>query len=97
MVQSVSPSVSPSICLSLCSHAFLNDGWIDFLHIGYHDQVPRVADSSIIEFGSVPNLSNVCYFFIDFECLLCYLSNNVVILFIFSTVVRYNVLLMFVK
>ena len=38
--------------------AFLTGGWMDFLHIGYLNQVPYAADTSKIPFGSVPNLSN---------------------------------------
>ena len=44
--------------------------------MGYHDQVPRASDSCNIEFGSVANLSNDGYFFIPFECLLCYLGDK---------------------
>ena len=55
----------------ICSHSltFLHDGWMDFLHIGYHDQVPWAAFASKIEFGSVLNLTNYSHFFINFECL----------------------------
>ena len=49
---------------------------MDFLHIGYHDQVSRDADSYKIEFGSVPHLSNYGNFFINVECLLCYLRDE---------------------
>ena len=51
---------------------FHHDGCMDFLHIGYHDQLQRVAHSYKMQFGSVPNLSNYDYFFLNYECLLCY-------------------------
>ena len=57
--------VHPSICPS-CLRAFLHDGWMDFLHIGYHDQVPWAADACKTEFGSVPTLTNYGHFFINF-------------------------------
>ena len=51
---------SISLHLSIYLHAFLHDGWMDFLHSWYHDQVPSVTDARRckIEFGSIPNLSN---------------------------------------
>ena len=62
--------------------SFLHVGGMDFLHIGDHDLVP--------------NLSNYLKIFITFEC--CdILEKNVVILFIFGTVISYHVLLMHVK
>ena len=67
-MRGVSP-VSPSVRLSRRPRAFLHDGWMNFLHIGYQ----KGLDSYKIEFGSEPNLSNYDYFFINFECLLCYL------------------------
>ena len=51
-------SVSPAVCLSVHPQTFLHDGWIDSLHIGYHDQVPWAADAYKIEFGFVQNLTN---------------------------------------
>ena len=63
----VSPSVHP--------HAFLHNDWMDFLHIGYHDQVSWGADACKIVFGSVPNLYNYGYFFINFE-FFCAVSEN---------------------
>ena len=59
MREGSSPSVHPC--------AFLHDGWIDFLHVGYHDQVPWAADAWQTEFGSVPNLSNYVNFFNTFR------------------------------
>ena len=46
------------ICLSchpsIHPGTFLHDGWMDFLHICYHDQVPwAAADAHEIDFGSV--------------------------------------------
>ena len=66
----VSPFVTPSGHLSVHPHVFLHDGWLNFLHIGYHDQVSWSADACKREFGSVPNFINYDYFFIKFECLL---------------------------
>ena len=48
----------PSVHLSVSPCAFLHDGWMDFLHIQYHDQVPWAADACKVEVGSMPNLSN---------------------------------------
>ena len=56
-------AVCPSSCLSSCPLAFLHDGWMDYLHIEYHDQVSRAADARKIEFGSVPHLTNYGHFF----------------------------------
>ena len=56
-------------CLNSCPHAFLCDGWMDFLHIGYHDQVPWAPDACKTEFDTEQNLSNYGHFFINFECL----------------------------
>ena len=44
--------------LSVRLRAFHHDGWIDFLHIGYHDQVPWATYVCKIEFGYVPSLSD---------------------------------------
>ena len=62
MVQSVSLSVRP--------RTFLHDGWVDFLHITYHDQVPWAGNAGEREFGSVANLTNYGNVFLNFECLL---------------------------
>ena len=51
---------------SACPHAFLHDGYMDFLHIGYYDKVPWTADARKIEFGFVPNLTNYGIFFHKF-------------------------------
>ena len=82
---------------SVHSCTFLHDGWLDFLNIGYHDQVPCAAAASNIEFGCVPKLSNYGNFFsIKFQC--CDISEkNVIFFFIFVTVIRYNALLMLAK
>ena len=40
--------------LSVHHRAFLHDGWMDFLHTGYHDRVPCVADACKISFGIMP-------------------------------------------
>ena len=64
------------IKLSVCPRAFLHDGWLDFLHIGYHRQISQAAHAFKIEFGS--NWSHYGYIFINFEC--CDISEkNVVI------------------
>ena len=66
-----SPSSHPSVSHQLVHlHTFLRDGWMDFLHIGCHGQVPWSADACKIEFDVVPNLTNYGHFFINFECLL---------------------------
>ena len=67
---------SPSVRLSVHLHAFLHDGWIDFLHIKYHDQVSWATDACETEFGSVPNLSNYGYFFINLDFWLWYLCKE---------------------
>ena len=56
----------PSVQLSVRPLAFLYDGWMDFLRIGYHDQVQWVIDVCKIEFGYLPNWSNYGHFFIKF-------------------------------
>ena len=43
---------------------FLLDGWLDFLHIWYHDRVPCAADAHKIEFVFIPHLSNYGHFVI---------------------------------
>ena len=55
------PSVHLHVCqpihtiiLSIHPGAFLHNHWMDFLHIQYHDQGSRVADTCNIEFCSVP-------------------------------------------
>ena len=58
-------SIHPPIFLSVHPRAFLYDGRMDFVHIGYHDQVLWAADTCKIEFGSVPNLSNYGNLFKD--------------------------------
>ena len=35
---------SPLGCLSVSPCTFLHDSWMDFIHIGYHVQVPWAAD-----------------------------------------------------
>ena len=50
-------SVHPSVH----TPAFLHGGWLDFLHIWYHRQIPWPADEYNLEFGSVPNLSDYIY------------------------------------
>ena len=81
-----------SVCQSVRPRPFLHDGLMAFIHIGYHDQVPLATHACKIEFGSVPNLSNYAYVFINIYC--CDVSEkNVVILFIFGTVIRYHALL----
>ena len=69
VLQSDCRAVHYAVCQSSHSCTFLHDGWLDFLHITYHDQVPWAADAGKIKFGSVSNLSNNGYFFINFECL----------------------------
>ena len=85
-------SSHPAVHLPVHPHAFLHDGWMDFFHIGYHDQVPWAVDARKIEFGSVRNLTNYGHFFINFE--FCDIPEKNVILFISGTVIRYIVLLM---
>ena len=86
------------VCPSVFAHSsMLHYGLIDFLHIGYHDQVSWSTDACKIEFGSVPNLSNYGYFFIIFSVCCDVSEKNVVILFIFGTVIRYHLLLLHVK
>ena len=44
------------VCLFVYpSSTFLHDGWMNFLHIWYHGQVPWAADECKIEFGPVPH------------------------------------------
>ena len=66
---------SQSVHLSVYHRAFLHDGWMDFLHIGYHDQVPWTTNACKIEFVSIPNCSNCGYIFINFDYL-CYLREE---------------------
>ena len=72
----VCPSVQLSVSQLVCPRTFLHNGWMDFLHIGYHDQVPWASDAYKSEFMSVPNLTNYGHFFITFECLLWYLRED---------------------
>ena len=51
-----------SVPLSVCPCIFLHDGWMDFLHIWYHDQA--------LKFGSMPNLSNYDNCFVNCMCML---------------------------
>ena len=88
--------VHPSVIQSLFPHTFLHEGWIDFLHIGYHDQESWAADVCKIEFRSVLNLNKYGYFFRNLECLLLYFR-YVVIFFIFGTVIRYHALFVLIK
>ena len=53
--------------LSVHPHAFLQDGWLDFLHITYHYQVPCGADARETELGSEPNSSNYGNVFNNFR------------------------------
>ena len=69
-------SSTPSVSLSVHPCAFFHDNWIDFLHIGYHDQVPWATGAYKIEFGSMPHLSNYGNFPILLECLLWYLREE---------------------
>ena len=62
---SVSPDVHP--------HTLLHDGWMGFLHIGYHDQVPWVADAFKIEIGIVSNFSNYGHYMHFVMNLVCFL------------------------
>ena len=48
-------------------HAFLNGGWMDFVYIGYRDQVPSADDFCKREFGSVSNVSNYGNYFNKFR------------------------------
>ena len=78
-----------SICLDVHPRAYLHDGWVELLHIGYQEQVLWANDAPKIEFCSVPNLNNYGHFFINLEC--CDIpEKNMVILFIFGTVTRYH-------
>ena len=43
--------------------AFLDDDWMDFLHIWYIDQVPWATDAHKIEFSIVPNLGLSGHYF----------------------------------
>ena len=87
-----------SVHLSVHPHTFLHDGWMDFLHIGYHDQVPCVVEVWKITFGSVPNWSNYGYLFINVECLLRYLRVECdEFVHICGTVIKYHASLMLVK
>ena len=65
-----------SVCLSVCPRAFLHDGWMDFLHIRYHDQIPSAAVTHNIFFVSIPNLSNYSHFLINFVSVLWYLREE---------------------
>ena len=58
--------VCHSVHLSVRPRVLLHDGWMDFLHIRYHDQVPWTANACKIEFGSVPNLTKLWLFFPKF-------------------------------
>ena len=66
--QSVRQSSHQSICQSVLEHSYMKAGWIFFIlgaMIRYQHWVAHVCK---IEFGSVSNLSNYGYFFINFEC-----------------------------
>ena len=58
---------------------------MDFIHIGYHDQVPWAAHACKILFGSVPNLSNYGH------------EMNRLLVFIIGTVSSYHVVPTHVK
>ena len=89
------PSIHHSICLFVGNlYAFLYNGWMDFLHIGYDDQVPWGADACKMECDSVPHMSNCGYFVINFECWLWYLGEECNDLSIFGTVIRDNAVCM---
>ena len=52
-------SIHPSVCLFVHPYTFLHDGWMDYFHIGYNDQVPRVTDARKIDvFHLEKNLQN---------------------------------------
>ena len=87
MREGSSPSVLP--------HAFLHDDWMDFRHIGYHDQVEWAADVSKIEFGSVPNWSNFGFKKNTFTVFIVISQRRS--FFIFGTVITHDALLMLVK
>ena len=70
---------------------------MDIFHIGYHDQIPYATDACKLEFGSVPNLSIYGHFPYILSVCCDIPEKNVVILFIFGTVIRYQVLFMLVK
>ena len=57
----------PSVCLALhqyiCLSIHTHSTMMDFLHFEYHEYIPWDVDAGKIEFGSVLNLSNSCYFF----------------------------------
>ena len=58
--------VHQSVQLDVRPCAFLHDGWMDFFHIGYINQVPLAIDTSKIEFRSVKRLCNYGNFFHKF-------------------------------
>ena len=63
---------------------------MEFLYIWYHDHVPWAVDAHRTEFGSVPNMSNYSFLYIFLFC--CDIAEkNVVILFIFGTVIRHYI------
>ena len=70
---------------------------MDFLHIGYCDQVQSATDAHKIEFGSVPNLCNYGNFSYILSVSCDISEKTVVILFIFGTVIRYHALHMLGK
>ena len=86
----------PVCAVRLC--VFLHDSWMDFLDIGYHDQVVYAADVFKTEVGSVTDLSNYDKFFQYIQSICCDISEtSVMIIFIFGTLIRYNPLLMLLK
>ena len=69
---------------------------MDFVHIGYHNQVLWAADSRKAEFGSVQNFSNYCNCFNKVRVFVV-ISQSGMIFFIFGTVIGYDAVLMLVK
>ena len=60
-------SIRLYVCPVVCPCTFLHDGCMDFLYIGYHDQMPSAAHASKI--GKI--LVIMAIFSINFQCLLC--------------------------
>ena len=68
-----------------------------FVHIWYSYQVQYIPHACKIEFDSVSNLSNYGHCF-TLLCICCDVSEtNDLMLFIFSIIIKYHVLLMLVK
>ena len=60
---------------------------MNFLHIGYHDQVVWAADVCKIKVGYVPNLSNYGNFFINLECFDISKNWSILFIYVFGTVI----------